>query len=142
MYTVTENTPVIPTGEQITTPDLAAEAIKNAGIIPHDREAFVALFLDVRGRMIVPPYLVSLGTVSASLVHPRELFRPAIELSAYSIIVAHNHPSGDPRPSEEDLDLTRRLHKAGDLLGITILDHLVLTEADAFFSIRAEGWLE
>lgn len=89
------------------------------------REHFVAIFLDGRHRPI-GYQIVSVGTATASLVHPREVFQPAVGIGACAVIVAHNHPSGDPKPSQEDRDVTRRLVKAGDCLGIQLLDSVVL----------------
>ncbi len=79
--------------------------------------------------------LVSLGTLNASIVHPREVFRLAIQKSACSIILSHNHPSGEARPSEDDLTLTKRLQNAGEILGIEVLDHIIITDND-FFSLK------
>ena len=68
---------------------------------------------------------VSIGTLNASIVHPREVFRPAILQSAASLVLVHNHPSGDPEPSDEDLGITKRLVQAGELIGIGVLDHVI-----------------
>lgn len=103
-----------------------------------DRERFMALYLDARHRVRALE-TVSTGSLNASLVHPREVFKPAIALSAAAVIVAHNHPSGDPRPSGDDLELTGRLDRCGELLGIALLDHLVVGDAD-ITSIREYGW--
>lgn len=103
-----------------------------------DRERFIALYLDARHRVRALE-TVSTGSLNASLVHPREVFKPAIALSAAAVIVAHNHPSGDPRPSGDDLELTGRLDRCGELLGIALLDHLVVGDAD-ITSIREYGW--
>jgi DNA repair protein RadC len=105
-----------------------------------DRERFLALYLDTRHR-IVAAETVSIGSLNASLVHPREVFKPAVAMSAAAVIVAHNHPSGDPSPSGDDLDLTARLDHCGDLLGIAILDHLVVGDGE-IISIREYGWPE
>ena len=105
-----------------------------------DRERFLALYLDTRHR-IVAAETVSIGSLNASLVHPREVFKPAVAMSAAAVIVAHNHPSGDPSPSGDDLDLTARLDRCGDLLGIAILDHLVVGDGE-IISIREYGWPE
>ena len=75
---------------------------------------------------LVAYHEVSVGTLNASLVHPREVFRPALLTSAASVILVHNHPSGDCEPSEEDLSITRRLVEAGELLGIGVLDHVII----------------
>lgn len=90
------------------------------------KETFRALLLNTRNQLIRCE-LVSLGTLNASLVHPREVFKPAVEVSAASVILAHNHPSGDPEPSREDLQLTKRLVQAAELLGIELVDHVIIT---------------
>ena len=105
-----------------------------------DRERFLALYLDTRHR-VVAAETVSIGSLNASLVHPREVFKPAVAMSAAAVIVAHNHPSGDASPSGDDLDLTARLDRCGDLLGIALLDHLVTGDKD-IISIREYGWPE
>ena len=90
----------------------------------NDQERFVVACLNTKKRLqCVTP--VTVGTLDASLVHPREVFRPAIVQSASSIILSHNHPSGDPAPSPEDRAVTERLTKCGDLLGIEVLDHII-----------------
>jgi DNA repair protein RadC len=86
-------------------------------------------------------YRVSLGTLTASLVHPREVFQPALVHSAASLIVAHNHPSGDPEPSADDRATTRRLERVGRLVGIPLLDHVVLG-AGSHVSFRERGWIQ
>lgn len=91
------------------------------------RERFLALLLDSKHRLL-GEILVSEGTLTASLVHPREAFAVAIRESAAALVFVHNHPSGDPSPSREDLDLTRRLVAVGELVGIQVLDHLVIGE--------------
>jgi DNA repair protein RadC len=101
------------------------------------REHFLAIFLDGRHRPI-GFQTVSVGTATASLIHPREVFQPAIGIGAVAIIVAHNHPSSDPSPSAEDRNVTERLVKAGELLGIRVLDHLVVT-AQYFTSLKEES---
>lgn len=89
------------------------------------KEHFWALGLNTRNKIVYVD-LVSLGTLNSSLVHPRELFRLAVMRAVNSLIVAHNHPSGDPTPSQDDRDLTRRLVEAGHILGIEILDHIII----------------
>jgi DNA repair protein RadC len=103
-----------------------------------DRENFLAIHLDARHRILAVD-TVSVGTLNASLVHPREVFRPAVGVQAAALVVAHNHPSGCARPSGEDLELTRRLSRCGRLLGIELLDHLVVGD-DEVLSIREYGW--
>ena len=92
----------------------------------HKKEHFVALYLNARNELLHREE-ISVGTVNASIVHPRDVFAPALEHNATAVIVAHNHPSGSPDPSPEDRDVTQRLRDAGKLLGITLLNHLVIT---------------
>jgi DNA repair protein RadC len=101
------------------------------------REHFVAFYLDARNRVLCRE-TVSVGTLSASLVHPREVFAPAIERRAASIVIAHNHPSGDPEPSDDDVALTRRLKQVGILLGIEILDHVIIGHG-GYVSLKSRG---
>ena len=103
-----------------------------------DREAFFIVLLDGKNRAS-GINLVSLGSLTAALVHPREVFKPAIAGSAAALVLVHNHPSGDPTPSEEDRLLTARLCQAGDLLGIKILDHLVIGEGGSYRSLADDG---
>ncbi|MCB9882848.1 MAG: DNA repair protein RadC [Planctomycetes bacterium] len=100
------------------------------------QEEFHVLLLDCKHR-VVGHRRVSVGTLQASLVHPREVFRPAIRAGAAAILVAHNHPSGDPTPSEEDRAVTQRLREVGGNIGIPLLDHLVLGE-EAFYSFAEQ----
>lgn len=101
------------------------------------REHFVGFYLNARHQLLART-MISVGSLSASIVHPREVFVPAVAGSAAGVIVAHNHPSGDPEPSPEDLAVTRRLREAGDLLGIELLDHLVVAER-GYVSLKARG---
>lgn len=101
------------------------------------REHFLVILLNARHEAIAIE-TVSIGSLNASIVHPREVFRPAVIASAASIIVAHNHPSGDPEPSEEDLSITRRLAQVGELLGIGLLDHVVIARRGVT-SLRTRG---
>jgi len=99
-----------------------------------EQETFWSLLLDGKQRLrrLVP---VSAGTLTASLVHPREVFRCAVREAAAALIVAHNHPSGDPEPSTEDLQVTERLRAAGEVLGIPLQDHVILGDR-SFVSLR------
>ena len=126
-------------------PRRAPEAIRNPvdaarfvrQLVGNDaREHFVTLMLDGRHRPIAYQ-VVSVGTATASLVHPREVFQAAVGVGAVALIVAHNHPSGDPSPSREDREVTERLLRAGELLGIRLLDSVVVTES-GYVSIREE----
>ncbi|MFB9327250.1 DNA repair protein RadC [Paenibacillus aurantiacus] len=101
------------------------------------KEHFVCLFLNTKNQVIVKETL-SVGTLNASLVHPREVFRAAIKCSSASIVCVHNHPSGDPTPSPEDIAMTRRLKEAGELVGIDVLDHLVIGD-NRFVSLKEQG---
>ena len=98
-------------------------------------EIFVALLLNAQN-FIIGYFEVSKGTLTSSLVHPREVFGPAIRLGAASVIVAHNHPSGDPDPSQSDVEVTQRLLGAGKLLGIPLLDHIIIGSEGRFQSLR------
>jgi DNA repair protein RadC len=98
------------------------------------REHFVGFYLNSRNQ-VLRREIVSIGSLNASLVHPREVFVPAIALSAASLILAHNHPSGDPTPSEEDLAITRRIQESGRLLGIELLDHVIVAR-DSYTSFK------
>lgn len=101
------------------------------------REVFCVLLLNARHEMM-KRVTVSVGSLNASIVHPREVFRPAIIEAAASIVLVHNHPSGDPEPSEEDRTITDRLVKAGELLGIAVLDHVIISRGGVT-SLRAMG---
>ncbi|OGR87870.1 MAG: hypothetical protein A3J74_06345 [Elusimicrobia bacterium RIFCSPHIGHO2_02_FULL_57_9] len=103
------------------------------------KEHFIAFFLNARRQMLACE-TISIGTLSTSLVHPREVFAPAIAHCAAALIVAHNHPSGDCTPSSEDREATRRLCRSGQLLGISLLDHLIVSES-SFFSFKEHGLL-
>ena len=91
------------------------------------KEHFVGLYLNARHELIHKE-LISIGTANASMVHPRDVFAPAILHNAAAVIVAHNHPSGDATPSPEDRDVTHRLKEGGRLLGISVLEHIIITE--------------
>lgn len=95
-------------------------------VLPTDREGFLVIHLDTRFH-VRSMEVVSIGSLNSCIVHPREVFKAAILANAATIILAHNHPSGDPTPSDDDLGLTRRLQKAGHLLGIEVSDHVVVT---------------
>jgi len=91
-----------------------------------EQEQFMVILLNAKNHVLDVESIVSKGTQTSTLVHPREIFKPAIRRSAHAIILAHNHPSGDPTPSREDREITRRLIEAGKLIGIEVLDHLVI----------------
>ena len=103
------------------------------------QESFQILTLNPKSKLI-DRHLITLGLADSSLVHPREVFRPAILDGASSIILVHNHPSGDPTPSVEDIRITRQLIEAGNILGIKILDHIVIGRGSTpFISLRENG---
>lgn len=104
-----------------------------------DREEFRVLLLDTKHRLL-ELYRVSLGHLNGTLVHPREVFKQAIRRSSDAVILVHNHPSGDPAPSPEDLAVTRRLVMAGRIVGIEVLDHVILG-AGSYVSLREEGYM-
>lgn len=101
------------------------------------KEHFLVLCLDTRNRLInCKP--VSIGSLDTSIVHPREVFKEAISSCAASVIFAHNHPSGDPEPSKEDVELTKRLAKAGEIIGIDVLDHIIVCDK-SYLSLKAKN---
>lgn len=103
------------------------------------QEHLVALFLNTKNQ-IIHRQTIFIGSLNASIVHPREIFREAVKRSAASIICAHNHPSGDPTPSQEDIHVTRRLVEAGKIMGIEMLDHIVIGN-NRFVSLKEKGYL-
>ena len=103
----------------------------------YDKEHFIALLLNTKNQVLAKE-IISIGTLNYSTVHPRELYKAAISRSAAGIIVLHNHPSGDPTPSSQDIEVTRRLLDAGKIIGIEVLDHLVIGD-NRFISFKAEG---
>ncbi|WP_067933005.1 RadC family protein [Alicyclobacillus kakegawensis] len=102
------------------------------------KEHFITLHLDTK-HCVIAEELISMGSLDASIVHPREIFKSAVKRSASAILCIHNHPSGDPQPSPEDIAVTRRLCEAGRLLGIDVLDHIVVGDG-RFVSLRAQGY--
>ncbi|MEX2461495.1 MAG: DNA repair protein RadC [Paenibacillaceae bacterium] len=103
------------------------------------KEHFVCLFLNTKNHVIGQETL-SMGSLNASIVHPREVFRAAIKRSSASIICVHNHPSGDPTPSPEDIQMTSRLVEAGQIIGIEVLDHIILGDQN-FVSLKEKGFM-
>lgn len=104
------------------------------------KENFVVLLLNTQNK-IIGHRVVSIGSLSASIVHPREVFKEAIKVNAASIIVAHNHPSGDPTPSREDVAVTKRLVKAGNVMDINVLDHIIIGDSK-YLSMKEKGHME
>jgi DNA repair protein RadC len=127
----------------VTTPEQAAAVLRERARILQ-KEIFWALMLDAKNRLIGEPRKISEGTLTSSLVHPRELFAEAVESRCASIILAHNHPSGDPTPSAEDIKVTKQLISAGEVMGIKVLDHIVIghrktNSSSDFLSLRESG---
>lgn len=104
-----------------------------------DRENFVVLLLDTKNK-VIGINTVSVGTLNSSLVHPREVFKPAILSNAAAIILGHNHPSGHATPSNEDIETTKKLTAAGALLGIAVLDHIVVGD-NSYASLKENGYM-
>lgn len=102
------------------------------------QEHFVVLFLNTKNHLIGQPETISIGSLNAAIVHPREVFRAAVKRSAASIIACHNHPSWDCTPSPEDIQLTSRLVDAGSIMGVEMLDHIILG-GDSFISLKERG---
>jgi len=100
------------------------------------KEHFLVLCLDTRNRLINCRQ-VSIGSLDTSIVHPREVFKEAVSSSSASVIFVHNHPSGDPEPSKEDVELTKRLAKAGEIIGIDVLDHIIICDKN-YLSLKAK----
>jgi DNA repair protein RadC len=100
------------------------------------QEEFHVLILDNKHR-VIEEKMITLGTLNQSLIHPREIFAPAIELRAASIILIHSHPSGDTKPSKQDIEITKRLCKVGEIMGIKVMDHVII--GDGYFSFVDDG---
>ncbi|WP_409482402.1 RadC family protein [Bacillus safensis] len=104
-----------------------------------DREHFVVVCLDTKNQPTAIN-ICHIGSLNASIVHPREVMKPAVLSNAASILVGHNHPSGNPEPSQEDIHVTRKLVEAGKIMGIDLLDHIVMGE-DEFVSLKEKGYI-
>ena len=109
-------------------------------LIHESKEHFVLVLMSTKNQIIAIP-TISIGTLTASVVHPREVFEEAIKYHSASIILAHNHPSGDPSPSREDIAVTRRLVKAGEIMDIPVLDHIIVG-SHGFTSIKDKGMMD
>lgn len=103
------------------------------------QEHFIAIYLNTKNQ-VIHRKTIFIGSLNASIVHPREVFKEAIKRSAASIICAHNHPSGDPTPSREDIDVTKRLAECGRIIGIELLDHLIIGD-QKFVSLKEKGYV-
>ena len=119
-------------------PQSVVKAVK-ASIKDKAKEHFKLILLNTRNK-IIGISTVSIGSLNASIVHPREVFKDAIIHNAYSVVLAHNHPSGDTEPSEDDLTITKRLVEAGKILGIEVIDHIIISK-NGFFSFKEKGLL-
>ena len=130
----------------VNTPAKTVEYLESAFAVHPMQEAFWVILLDRKNRAL-GRVMISLGTLSNTLVHPREVFKPAFLASASAIIVAHNHPSGDPAPSAADIQVTRQLREAAKILDIMLIDHVIAGHAESdplavgYFSFRATGLL-
>ena len=118
--------------------EILKKILKREEKIDRDKEHFWGIYFNARNN-IKRIELISLGSVNANLVHPRETLRPALEISATALIVAHNHPSGDIEPSEADLEITKRLVEASKIMGIDLYDHLIINEKGENFSFKEKN---
>ena len=125
-------------GRPVISSSADVDGLLRGRIANHDRENFVAVLLNTKNEVIEFP-TISVGTLSTSLVHPREVFKPAIRASAASVVLAHNHPSGKVDPSREDREVTKRMVSAAEIIGIEVLDHVIL--GDGYFSMKEQGML-
>lgn len=133
-----------PVGNQplVRNPEVVVQYLES--LVRHtDQELFIVLPLDRKNRLIGRPVKITQGILDASLVHPREVFRVCIRMAASSLIVAHNHPSGDPTPSAEDLRITTKLAESGKIIGIPLVDHIIIGDAalypPGYMSLRSTG---
>lgn len=129
--------------QTVRTPEDAARLLR-AEAMASDVESFWVLLLDRKYRLRRPPLRVTLGILDASLIHPREVFKEAVRTSSAALVLVHNHPSGDPHPSPEDLRITRQLVEAGKVMDIEVLDHIILGRAEEgrandYLSLRESG---
>jgi DNA repair protein RadC len=118
--------------EDVANSEIAEKELKNS-----DREKFICVHFNIKNR-IISYEVVSMGSLTSSIVHPREVFKAAILANAASVLFMHNHPSGEPEPSIDDIEITNRLCKAAAILGINVLDHLIITRND-YLSFRQKG---
>jgi len=126
----------VPRGEEIGGPEDAARMLM-ADMRYLDREHFRVILLNTK-HQVLGVELVSIGGLDSSAAHPREIFKQGVKRSAAAVILAHNHPSGDPTPSGEDVQITRRLVGAGEVLGMEVLDHIIIGD-DCYVSLRRQG---
>ena len=125
-------------GERLSSPETAYKLLNSCmEFLDNEREHFIMLSLDTKNALKAV-HIISIGSLNANVVHPREVFYFAVQDRASSIIVGHNHPSGDPKPSQNDIDVTRKLKLSGDILGIPVLDHIVFGDAK-YISMNEEN---
>jgi len=130
----------------VTQPEIAAriflEVLQRENTIDQNKEHFWAAGLNTKNRIIYVE-LVSLGILDSSLVHPREVFRMAIQKGVSGLIMVHNHPSGDPHPSGQDIDITKKISESGRIIGIDIIDHIIIgrNSKDGFTSFKAKSMI-
>ena len=129
-YSAAEDKPLVKTPDDVV-------GVVRSRLRGKKKEHFLALLLDTRSQLIKVSE-ISIGSLDTSIVHPREVFKEAISASAASVIFAHNHPSGDPEASEDDIELTKRLAKAGEIIGIDVLDHIIICDKK-YLSLKRDG---
>ena len=118
--------------EDVANSEIAEKELRNS-----DREKFICIHFSINNK-IISYEVVSMGSLTSSIVHPREVFKAAILANAASVLFMHNHPSGNTEPSIDDIEITKRLCKAGSILGINVLDHLIIAGND-YLSFRQKG---
>ena len=118
--------------EDVANSEIAEKELRNS-----DREKFICVHFSINNK-IISYEVVSMGSLTSSIVHPREVFKAAILANAASVLFMHNHPSGNTEPSIDDIEITNRLCKAGSILGINVLDHLIIT-TDGYLSFKQKG---
>ena len=132
---VREDKEVYGLGDNISNPEMARNTINEIyDLDAQPEEVFCAIYLNTK-HCVEAAHIVSKGSLNASIVHPREVFKPAFLHNASAVMVFHNHPSGDPTPSREDINVTKRLKDAGEMLGIDLLDHIIVA-GNIYHSIR------
>lgn len=136
---VKESSKIYNVDDKMTSPRSVANYMEQVfNMSSQAEEIFVMLVLDIKNK-VIGAFEVSRGNLSSSIVHPREVFKRAILLNGNAIIVGHNHPSGNPAPSEEDKKVTKRLDECGNLLGIKLLDHIIIGDEGSYYSHKEYG---
>ena len=121
-------------GQKYNSSEEVAKSEFAENLLKSDREKFICMHLNIKNQ-IISFEIVSTGSLTNSIVHPREVYKGAILSNSASVIFMHNHPSGDPEPSIDDIEITKRLEKAGEILGINVLDHIIVASG-GFYSFR------